>query len=483
MAKTKSKKLKVKDLQKIALDLMKKNTGWEKTEFDVFENRVFPDGYVVHKFKGKHPGLSHLSPITIYLNNAGEEVDYNQLTKPEVKPGIASTQLIKKLEKLDKKNDYCKTVAEMVNQYLSSVCETKFNSLDHCHKEEPCPCSGGTGTGGQQKVDLVILIDTSGSMQSKGQAISNAAIGALSQNQCPTDLRVTWLGIEGTFGGTNFTQTCRNYLTSIGCTQFEASTQNEEGADSITDLSNCFDWRPGACRSIFYLSDEPLDQGAPQNTSDDAATVKAITAAQTNNVTVFAHLVQGGFHTNAATIQNFTDLCQQTGGQETIGGSGTEAQYTQLLNMAICDACGGCKKVDWSNIKPCISITWGDSDCDCMETDDFEVLCINVCNCYNNVIFQDYKIGYLYVVDENGSPVPTLPDGSPSVEIFPVGPLCFGDIGPCAKEKPTCVSRQVVIRTRGALSGKYKLQFGGICYDIGYSFTTESCFEFELCKD
>jgi hypothetical protein len=94
-----------------------------------------------------------------------------------------------------------------------------------------------------------------------------------------------------------------------------------------------------------------------------------------------------------------------------------------------CDCHCDCVDVQFPAIKPCISVSWGDSVCDCLETDDVEVLCVTVCNCYSNVTFTDLSIGQILVTDLAGQPVATLPDGTPSVQVFPSGPICFGDLG------------------------------------------------------
>ncbi len=148
-----------------------------------------------------------------------------------------------------------------------------------------------------------------------------------------------------------------------------------------------------------------------------------------------------------------------------------------------CDCDEGCSSVPFPKIKPCISIKWGDSDCDCIETDDYEVLCITVCNCYTNVTFANFSIGMLEVVDANGQPVPLLPDGSPSVQLTPIGPFCFGDIGPCYPNQTNCVAREFALLTRGAVGGGYKILVKGICFDICFHYDDQDCFLFELCKD
>jgi hypothetical protein len=147
--------------------------------------------------------------------------------------------------------------------------------------------------------------------------------------------------------------------------------------------------------------------------------------------------------------------------------------------------CGcGCKAVRIPKIEPCISVAWGDSTCDCMETDDVEVMCITICNCYSNITFSDLSIGQICITDMAGNPVPTLPDGTPSVQVFPSGPICFGDIGPCTdKNRKSCISRELVVYTRGAVGKDYKLSFEGVCFAVKHHFQTEQCFVLTLCKD
>lgn len=384
-----------------------------------------------------------------------------------------------------------------LEDFLLEIAGSKHSHLEHCDEkhDDDCPCGGGGGDSAPAKVDLIVLIDTSGSMQMKAEAVNNAAAAVVDRalQLCNVDLEHHWLGIEGTysFAGSRFTQTCRDFLNAAGCTSQTADPtpsgdhgQKEEGANSIADLCNCdVIWRRGACKAIFYISDEPLDRGAPQDSGDMNATSIAIAAAQANNVKIFAHLAQGNYHNNAATRQDYMDLCQQTGGQEFLGNPATEEEYQRLLELAICQACGGCKKLDLPAVSPCFSVVWGDSECDCLETDDYEVLIIKACNCYANVAFQNLVIGRLTVTDSDGKPVPALPDGTPSVEIVPSGPICFGTLAPCTDNEPSCKAREIVIRTRGAVAGSYQLKFGPVCFDVVNHFSTETCFSFKLCKD
>ena len=143
-----------------------------------------------------------------------------------------------------------------------------------------------------------------------------------------------------------------------------------------------------------------------------------------------------------------------------------------------------CHAIELPDIKPCISIRWGDSKCDCIETDDVEVLCVTVCNCYSNVAFNNLTIGHILITDMAGNPVPQLPDGTPSVQVFPSGPICFGDIGPCKENGgPNCVSRELVLYTRGAVGQDYLLSFEGVCFTVSLQSQSKQCFIVTLCRD
>ncbi len=149
-----------------------------------------------------------------------------------------------------------------------------------------------------------------------------------------------------------------------------------------------------------------------------------------------------------------------------------------------CDCECDCHAVEFPRIRPCITVKWGDTPCDCMETDDVEVLCVTVCNCYSNVTFANLSIGQILVTDTAGNPVPVLPDGTPSVQVIPSGPICFGDIPPCRdRDNPSCVSRELVLYTRGAIGKKYRLTFNAICFNVCHEYQSEQCFTFKLCQD
>ncbi|QNK33172.1 carbohydrate binding domain-containing protein [Serratia sp. JUb9] len=207
-----------------------------------------------------------------------------------------------------------------------------------------------------KKVDLVIVIDTSGSMADEAKALSAALDKAVEEarKSCPSDLRVEFLGIEGTFTGTKFEKTVHNYLTTTAGADGNTlkgrkrdSVANagaqEDVARAVEDISTHFDWRAGAEKNVFVLGDESLEGG---EMILDAARIKAcndaIATALSNGAKVHTYL--GTPHATTpyptpedeeANIKEYKRLALRTGGEHYIYTKGI-ADFTQVLKDTIC---------------------------------------------------------------------------------------------------------------------------------------------------
>lgn len=406
-------------------------------------------------------------------------------------------------------NEECQKKLADINTYLSKSCKKNTNTLNSCEEKTGCSCSPSDDSS-KDKVDLIILVDSSGSMSTTWSAIldSTANLDDVIKGKCGAETRITKLSLDnsddannpGTYsvpGYINHEDYLRNTAGYSGplFTNSDKGADVEQGGKAVADLSNYFDWQPDHCRSILYISDEWLDStflttngGLTLETASAMAATIGSSVAIANSVTVFTHLVNSGFGSqsspaNHPAIENhYKDLAESTGGNAHIGDKPTPELYEKLISDAVCDCGKGCKTITQSEIKPCISISWGDSNCDSLETDDFEKLCITVCNCYSNVAFCDFNIFQLEVTDSDGCPVALLPNGTPSVDIVPVGPFCFGDIKPCIEGEASCVSREFVLNTCGAKEGEYQIKLGSICFEVKHTYTEEACFKFKLCK-
>ena len=208
------------------------------------------------------------------------------------------------------------------------------------------------GTASIPAVDLVVVIDTSASMRPQAVALSEAVSAAIAaaKDHCPSDLRVEYLGVEGTFGSTKFTTTVRKYLTGkakadesklkgrLKGSVAEGGAQ-EDGALAIEDVTNHFDWRSGAKKAILYLSDEALFGGGLVDQEDIDAATNAIKVAKAGDVRVHTYLGPSPAKTKAADRKKleseFARVAGETGGQaftdkDALGG------FQALLEKVIC---------------------------------------------------------------------------------------------------------------------------------------------------
>ena len=183
--------------------------------------------------------------------------------------------------------------------------------------------------------DLVILIDTSGSMEDQAAQLSKAAQAALESaeaNCSAADVHVEWFGIEGEWPGTHFTRRYRQHLKKLrpalteadfaGQLYVEARSNEtygakEDGAGAVQDLARYFNWRKGAVRTLFYLGDEGLKGGDPRDQEDVRGRDEAIKVAKDERVRVFTYFGTpnaSDTSNTAANIADYKKLAEDTTG-------------------------------------------------------------------------------------------------------------------------------------------------------------------------
>lgn len=155
------------------------------------------------------------------------------------------------------------------------------------------------------------------------------------------------------------------------------------------------------------------------------------------------------------------------------------AGITTIHGMASVPTSPLCSSAPLPTLQPTISLRWGNGPNDKMETDDVEVLCITVCNPYNNVTFTDVLAFVTSILDSSGNTVANLPDGTPSVMIKPSGFICFGDLRPCRGAQAGCVSREIVLIDRGAMPGNYQVTIE-LCFGVSFDANSKETFILQL---
>jgi hypothetical protein len=373
----------------------------------------------------------------------------------------------------------CSLLKDAADEYLAEHCAMKTNEVTSF--DNPCLPAGQAPA--QRSVDLVGLIDTSGSMEDEANALSAAVQSTIQAvgRQCRADLRVKWFGLEGIFNGTVFNESLRNYLLAHGVTAAQITHQsNEDGGAAIADTCNHFDWRPGAEKLILFLGDEPLYEGEPQTAEDVAAANTAISAALAKTARVYTYAGTGletyvDSATGVRAVDEFARVATATGGLAYSYETGDLAQFSAILEQTVCHApAETCQTVQVPNIRPCLTIRWGDGPNDRIETDDVETICVTASNPYANVWIRDLT-AYILV-----APTDTLPDGTKSIELTPQFQICFGDLAPCGMEgSRSSVSRPMSLVTRGARPGPFVIAIAH-CYKVEFHLASGDRFLLDL---
>ncbi len=200
-------------------------------------------------------------------------------------------------------------------------------------------------------VDLVIVIDSSVSMKDEADALNTAVAAAIesAKTKCPSDLRATYLGIEGKFKNTRFDTTVKDYL--VGTAKADESAlrgrkkgtvtgggAQEDGARAIEDVTAHFDWRPGARRAIFFLGDEAFEGGGADIDQEDTdAANRTIAAAKQGEVRVHTYLGTSGAKEKQrkALEAEYARMASETGGQAFTSKDALNG-FQALLEKVIC---------------------------------------------------------------------------------------------------------------------------------------------------
>ncbi|BAI94017.1 MULTISPECIES: hypothetical protein [Oscillatoriales] len=318
------------------------------------------------------------------------------------------------------------------------------------------------------KVDLVVIIDTSSSLRDDAATISNVAEQVIENvtESYPCDLEITWLGIEGIWHGTPFSRTLRNYLINSGVNESEltglkvsrSNGRNDpargDGAGAIADACNHFDWRLGANRAIFYLGE--LGISSDNESLDLDQWEKAIAAAKSALVRVHSYRKSAG--DNVA-------ISEQTGGLSFIHPLDDQGWSSALLSVVAAsftpESYLGIDKYSPSFELICPQPSLGENQ--------VETVAIAVTNKYSNITFRDVTVFLSAVTIDERTPVPNLPDEIPPILLQPNTPIYFGDIDPYNPDiepVPTATIRPIQIETRGSISGEFWL-------NIDYSYSAE----------
>jgi hypothetical protein len=199
-------------------------------------------------------------------------------------------------------------------------------------------------------VDLVVVIDSSTSMKPDATSLSNSVSAAIdaAKTKCPSDLKVSYLGIEGKFSDSLFRTTIREHLTKLGVTDADmrgrkrgtvaSGGAQEDCGRAIEDVVKHNDWRAGAKKAIFLLGDESFEGGDMFDQDDVEAANKAIAVANGADVRVHTYLAKGGSDAKLrkANETEFARVAFETGGQAYTHDDTLNGGFQETLESVIC---------------------------------------------------------------------------------------------------------------------------------------------------
>ncbi len=190
-------------------------------------------------------------------------------------------------------------------------------------------------------LDIVFVIDTSGSMSNEASAISTAMASVVTNLDCPDCnvwIQATFYGIAGIWGGTLFNA-------SVNGTYVDSSEDNGTVVLDLLDSTYASSWMIGGAttdqtyyKAIVSIGDEGTDDGYGVNSADYTASANAKAAAIANDVMIFAIYSDDYYGYDQNVVDVFKAMTDGTGGSTILfDANSLEAD----LEAIICDAATG----------------------------------------------------------------------------------------------------------------------------------------------
>ena len=158
-----------------------------------------------------------------------------------------------------------------------------------------CPCEGFGG-----KVDVVFVIDTSGSMDEEWSILCSVI------NTIVSELKGYGLDVQYKIYGLGHTRDC--------ATDSIMSHEEDWGPGTQWVASN-HPWRQGAARAVIPISDEGPYHGCPVDSQDDSSIDQAIAACKSSNVRAYPILGHTPTSCYSDTWSEMLRLASETGGK------------------------------------------------------------------------------------------------------------------------------------------------------------------------
>jgi len=205
-------------------------------------------------------------------------------------------------------------------------------------------------------LDIVFVIDTSGSMWDDISAIGAVAQSAITNVDCPdcdVFVRAGFMGITGIRG--IFDERVSTMVTSAG--GVPVSDYSEDNGPAVTDLVNWYNWNDDSTvaqdyyKAVVTIGDEGTEQGYPVTQADYDAALVANQAAISNNVFLFSWVTDDPYSgvvdlfdimaTGGTAAAAWGGLVFGDTGGALINDAAGTGNVETLIEQIICTAAGG----------------------------------------------------------------------------------------------------------------------------------------------
>lgn len=201
-------------------------------------------------------------------------------------------------------------------------------------------------------LDIVFVIDTSGSMTDDINTIGSKAQSVIQNLDCPDCnvwVRARFMGISTNYG--IFNENVVGYVNGKG--GIPSSNHQEDNGWAVVDLANYYNWNNDATpsqdyyKAIVTIGDEGTENGQPVDNADYVAAYAANQAAITNNIFLFSWVTNDPYSGVPALFEKMavggtygSYTFGNTGGAFINDAAGTGNVETTLENI-ICTAGSG----------------------------------------------------------------------------------------------------------------------------------------------
>lgn len=319
----------------------------------------------------------------------------------------------------------------------------------------------------EQKIDLVVLIDTNYKMNKITKSIYSIITRLLGDLN---NINFTFLRIPNTkyLKNNNYIFSYNSYLKEHSLHNESKFTNSNVGVHAINEICKYYPWQDFYKRKILYISDTTLTSNTQSNINDFLQTAYAINTALKYKVNISSHFLSYHDIVNSYSLDKTQDIYKNLSLSSNSLYEFINKPCKALYNKLIFHTYIKKEQINLKDIKPNISISIQNNQL------NKKVLNIKVQNSYANITFDDFSIGTIQISDQNHKKIKNILQIKRNKEIY------FGKISRNKNGEKNIVSKQIMINEDIHDLSKFKVNLNEIHYNVNYDYEEKSNCVFQL---